>query len=248
MGDSDHTRDGFAYGFSAPDSRLENPIAPRFKLRGDAFTVIELLVVIGVIAVLAAITLPVVARAKTAGKSAVCLNNLKQWGVATHIYATEHDDFLPPDGAPNGTSTKSGWYIDLPKTISIPTYAELDWPTNAAATPPSSIWVCPNSTNRSNGLNLFFYCLNQHVNDTGAANRPVTIDSIANPSHTVWLFDNGRRAAVAQHNNVAVNVHQAGAQFLFLDGHVVRFPSAAYWDARLNRGRTNNPELIWIPR
>src|SRR5438093_4418002 len=33
-----------------------------------------------------------------------CLNNLKQWGLATHLYADDHDDFLPPDGTPNPRS------------------------------------------------------------------------------------------------------------------------------------------------
>ena len=263
MGDSVHTRNGIAYRFCTyacrnvrtPRSRSAHARSPFSRCdfevslpRRHAFTYVELLVVIAVLAVLAAITLPVVARAKTAGKSTTCLNNLKQWGAATHLYATDHDDFLPPDGSPNGTSTKSGWYIDLPRTISLPTYAELEWPTNAAMTPPPSIWVCPNSTNRSNGRNLFFYCLNQHVNDTGADNRQITTDSIPSPSLTVWLFDNGRRAAVAQQNNVAVNIHNGGAQFLFLDGHVARHPVAAYWDTRNNRGRTNNPELVWVPR
>ena len=182
------------------------------------------------------------------GKSTVCVNNLRQWGLATQAYASDHDDFLPPDGSPNGNSTKSGWYIDLPNTLSVPTYAELDWPFNPDISPPPSIWVCPSSTNRSNGKNLFFYCLNQHVNDTGADNRPVTLDRIKHPSRTVWLFDNGRRAAVAQQNNVAVNVHQGGAQFLFLDGHVARFRSADYWDRRNDRGRTNHAEILWNPR
>lgn len=213
-----------------------------------AFTLIELLVVVAVLAILTSITLPAVARARSAGKSTACSGNLRQWGLATHAYASDHDDFLPPDGSPNGSSTKSGWYIDLPNTLSIPTYAELDWPTRPDLTPPAGLWVCPSSTNRSNGLNLFFYSLNQHVNATGAGNRPVTLDRIPQPARTVWLFDNGRRAAVAQQNNVALNVHQGGAQFLFLDGHVARFPRSDYWDPRLNRGRTNQPELVWIPR
>jgi len=213
-----------------------------------ALTLTELLVVIGIIAVLAAILIPTLARARTAGRTTVCLSNLKQWGIATHLYATDHDDFLPPDGAPNGTSTKSGWYIDLPSALGLPTYADLPWPTNPSITPPPSLWVCPNSTNRSNGKNLFFYCLNEHVNNTGSDNRPVPVDRIKNASQTVWLFDNGRRAAVAQQNNVAVDLHQRGAQFLFVDGHTARFPTAAYWDSAANRGRTNNPELIWIPR
>jgi prepilin-type N-terminal cleavage/methylation domain-containing protein/prepilin-type processing-associated H-X9-DG protein len=212
------------------------------------FSLIELLVVIAILALLASITLPAVARARTAGKSTVCANNLRQWGLATHAYMSEHDDFLPPDGSPNGTSTKSGWYIDLPRTLGIPTYAELDWPLDPKLTPPPSIWLCPSSTNRSNGKNLFFYCLNQHVNDTGSDNRPVTLDAIKFPARTIWLFDNGRRAAVAQQNNVAFKLHLGGAQFLFLDGHVARFQLAEYWDIKDDRGRTNNSELIWNPR
>jgi prepilin-type processing-associated H-X9-DG protein len=177
----------------------------------------------------------------------MCLSNLKQWGVATMIYATDHDDFLPPDGTPNGTSTNSGWYIDLPRAIHIPAYSELPWRTNASMLPGKSIWVCPSSTNKSNGLNLFFYCLNEHVNNTGTENRPVRLASIRNPTQTVWLFDNGKRAAVAQQNNVALRVHNDGAQFLFLDGHGARFRHRDYWDFDRGRGLTNNPDLLWIP-
>jgi len=214
---------------------------------GHAFTLIELLVVIAIIAILASLLFPAVARAKAKAGATACLNNLKQWGLATLIYAGDNEDFLPPDGTPNGTSTKSGWYIDLPRAIGIPAYSELSWRTNAGELPGKSIWVCPSSTNRSNGLNLFFYCLNEHVNNTGASNAPVRISAIPQPALTVWLFDNGKRAAVAQQNNVAVNVHNLGAQFTFLDGHALRFGAAEYWDFGTNRGLTNNPNLVWIP-
>jgi prepilin-type processing-associated H-X9-DG protein len=63
----------------------------------------------------------------------------------------------------------------------------------------------------------------------------------------VWLFDNGRLAAVAGPNNVHTNLHQRGAQFLFLDGHGRRFPNADYWDFRYQRGRRDHPELRWDP-
>ena len=69
---------------------------------------IELLVVVAIIGILAALILPVTSRATSLAKGLTCLNNLRQWGLATQIYADDHDDFLPPDGAPNGTSTKSG--------------------------------------------------------------------------------------------------------------------------------------------
>jgi prepilin-type N-terminal cleavage/methylation domain-containing protein/prepilin-type processing-associated H-X9-DG protein len=214
---------------------------------GNGFTLVELLVVIGIIAILAALLLPALARAQGAVHGANCLSNLKQWGLATQLYATDNDDFLPPDGAPNGTSTKSGWYIDLPRTMGIPTYAEVPWATNASIAPDRSIWVCPSSTNKSNGLNLFFYCLNEHVNDTGVNNRAVRLSAIPHPVRTVWLFDNGKRAAVAQQNNVSRSAHRNAAQFLFIDGHASRFRLTEYWDVKLNKGLTNNPDLVWIP-
>jgi len=214
---------------------------------GRAFTVIELLVVIAIIAVLASLLLPSLSRAKARAGASTCLSNLKQWGLATMAFAGDNEDYLPPDGSPNGTSTKSGWYIDLPKAIEIKTYPQLSWPTNPAETPERSIWVCPSSTNKSNGLNLFFYCLNEHVNDTGTNNAPVQLSWIPRPVSTVWLFDNGKRAAVAQQNNVALDVHRRGAQFVFLDAHAERFKTADYWDFSVNKGRTNNPDLVWIP-
>ena len=208
---------------------------------------IELLVVVAIIGILAALILPVTSRATSLAKGLTCLNNLRQWGLATQIYADDHDDFLPPDGAPNGTSTKSGWYIDLPPILEVPVYPELPWRNTPSIAPDRSVWVCPASTNRSNGVNLFFYCLNEHVNNTGAMNRPVKLATVLRAAETVWLFDNGRRAAVAQQNNVAVATHRDGAQFLFLDGHVSRFPAREYWDFKTNKGRTNNPSLLWIP-
>ena len=57
-----------------------------------AFTLIELLVVIAIIAILAAILFPVFAQAKAAAKAANSLSNLKQIGLAIHMYANDYDD------------------------------------------------------------------------------------------------------------------------------------------------------------
>ncbi len=211
-----------------------------------AFTLIELLVVIAVIAILSALLLTAFGHVRASAQGASCLNNLRQWGLATQLFAQENYDYLPKDGAPNGISVSEGWYIDLPRVLNLPVYPEMPWRTNADMDPGHSIWICPANPRRSNGNMLFHYCLNEHVNGAGAGHR-TKLFLIKKPAQTVWLFDNGKIAGVAQQNNVHTCLHHQGAQFVFLDTHAALFRNREYWDFAANQGRTNNPELMWYP-
>ena len=69
------------------------PAGPQLKTRG--FTLIELLVTIAVIAILAALLFPALARSKEAARRAACASNLRQTQLALHLYASDHNGAMP---------------------------------------------------------------------------------------------------------------------------------------------------------
>lgn len=70
-----------------------------------AFTLIELLTVIAIIGILAAIMIPVVGRVRESARSATCISNLRQWHSAWMMFANDNDDRVIPG---NVNRTPSG--------------------------------------------------------------------------------------------------------------------------------------------
>ncbi|MEX0652599.1 MAG: DUF1559 domain-containing protein [Phycisphaeraceae bacterium] len=108
--------------------------------RRHGFTLIELLVVISIIAMLIALLLPALSAAREAARSGQCLSNLRQIGLAVHMYAQMYDDaVVPSDSRVNGTMglTLPGMLYEADVLV-VPAYATADELPGTA-----SALVCP---------------------------------------------------------------------------------------------------------
>lgn len=81
----------------------------KFPMRHSAFTLLELLVVIAVIAILAAILLPVLDKAKQRALGHQCLNNLHEIGLGLQMYCDDNHGFFPLNLAAADSDQTRNW-------------------------------------------------------------------------------------------------------------------------------------------
>ncbi len=87
-------------------------------MKERAFTLLELLIVISIIAVLTGIALPVFGAAKVRGQQVSCASNLRQIGIALQAYASENDGNLPETTHTTGVKLENAWIFTLKSFLS----------------------------------------------------------------------------------------------------------------------------------
>ncbi|MGH7176105.1 MAG: prepilin-type N-terminal cleavage/methylation domain-containing protein [Tepidisphaeraceae bacterium] len=196
-----------------------------------AFSLLELLVVIGVIAVLIGLLLPTLARARQAGMSLACSSNLRQWASAAVMYANQNDGWLPRRGQGAQATTvinrPSDWFNALPPMLRLRPLVDLVAESNAPRPGDGSVWMCPSSMDA--GQKYFFaYAMNMRLS-TWQSSTPDRISRIGSWSTVVFMTegpgvycsvlpDNADYSPVARHNK-RINI-------AFLDGHVSSYDGA----------------------
>lgn len=112
----------------------------------QAFTLLELLVVIAVLGFLAAILVPAFSHAFSAAHTAACASNLRLWGQAFHAYAGDHLGHFPhtdnetrSDHSPGVQAHQHSWVDELPPYMGLPAWR--DFPSGQK--PRTSPWQCP---------------------------------------------------------------------------------------------------------
>lgn len=128
------------------------------RLRTEGFTLIELLVVISIIAILAGLLLPTLAKAKMKGQGIACMNNNRQIMLAWRLYADDNNDSLAPNDYPYTTAfntTLRSWVVGnmdvLPDATNSNILADQQYSLLAAYNKSKETYKCPADKSVKNG-------------------------------------------------------------------------------------------------
>lgn len=187
--------------------------------RPHGFTLIELLVVIAIIAILAAILLPVLQAAKKRSQVAVCLNNMRQLGLAFHMYATDNNDEVV---YPNwGTINKwEGWLYTSQGASSLsPLNTALTLPLGQKG-PLGTSQACPPMNLSAPNVQKYIYKANSFSQYTGNAGVYWCPAEQADSQQSSWyqhVFLSSPGATTVSGNNIYSSY--------IMNGSLVSFPA-----------------------
>src|SRR5665213_318250 len=220
------------------------------------FTLIELLIVIGIIVLLVSILLPMAVRARNCAAAVVCESNLRQWGLATQMYASQNGGCLPRRGQGVGPTFRidrpADWFNALPPMMKMKSYVDLADDDQIARPGSKSIWICPRAGD-FNGPYYWSYGMNMGLSVwevdqnngnpdkiTGVGNTSILVLFADAPGNYCSVFPSKAGSGynpVARHPNNTINI-------CFLDSHV---EAVAGSYIGCGTGLIEHPDIHWHP-
>src|SRR6185436_10891921 len=118
--------------------------------QGAGFSLTELLVVIAVIAILAALLFPTLSKLKEKARAVKCLSNAKQWVYAFHMFSEDNEDYFPYEGnttdAIDAGLNIDGWFNVGPPCMALSGLKDLYAIGHFPLLRDNSVFICPSAT------------------------------------------------------------------------------------------------------
>ncbi len=204
--------------------RQQAPAAGNRTLRprAGAFTLVELLVVLAIVGLLAALLLPGLGQSRAAARTAACTGQLRQLGLAVQLYADDHREEFPRSQHSAFVHGQRTWGAALAPYLG---GSEAAW-TNLLRT----IYRCAADRKAgpwSYGLNVYF----ELGPDDDYVGKPQTwrrVSTVPRPARTILFAENASAADHIMPNfwsrpedatDLAAHRHRGRANYLFVDGH-----------------------------
>jgi len=243
--------------------------------RAGGFTVVEMLIVVAIIGLLAALIFPVLGRAREAGRARACTSNLRQLGLAFEQYTQDAARKYPGPGnyqdwggPPPGQGSNSGHWISgvsnapvagstTPFDYISPAQANIEQGALYPYVKNSQVYICP--SNRDGGKKKFSYSMNCAVG--GMSNvrirQPAEIVLLVDETYAndgfFWAPADGSfwpagNTGYTTSTDAMTQIHNGGGNLLFTDGHVKFYSAQAFPVDATPAGLANKARQTGTPR
>ena len=217
----------------------------RFYFSRRAFTLTELLVVVAIVGVLAAVAIPLVGKARESARASQCQSNLRQLHAAAMLWINDHGNRMPDArrwGYNEGAANDAHDY-QLSPYLNLSVKKGLDWSAIPSAMKCESAFASQASTQewgRTYSINTYATSTLDGAARLASSGYPARLSWIPNPARMAFFMDG---AAAAGSGSYQTNVngsyvspasgtpltypHDGAVNVVFLDGHVERIGKAA---------------------